>query len=231
MFQILANLFFLQKLLATFIVKLIPPFAVHNIGKYFALKKAFYLASLEELKGDYLEFGVFTGSSLSCALICGEKNQSINDFYGFDSFDGFGELEEDDKHPFYTALNFKTDYEKVKSRLERQAGKNSNLKLIKGFFNETLDPSSPDHYGINKAAIILLDSDTLTSAKSCLNFCTSILQEGTILILDDFFSYRGSTEKGVYGAFIEWQEKNPNIVLRKVSDYGMGGVMYIVAKL
>ena len=35
----------------------------HNLGKYHALKKAFYLTALENLHEDYLEFGVFTGGS------------------------------------------------------------------------------------------------------------------------------------------------------------------------
>ena len=42
-----------------------------------------------------------------------------NAFFGFDSFSGFGDLDDSDVHPFYTDENFNTDYNKVNSRVER----------------------------------------------------------------------------------------------------------------
>jgi O-methyltransferase len=114
MFQLISKLYFLQNLLGWFITKLIPPFLVHNLGKYFTLKKAFYLTGLEDLKGDYIEFGVFTGSSMACALQAARStrvpyaHKKIG-FFGFDSFEGFGELDEKDKNPFYTNLNLQTN--------------------------------------------------------------------------------------------------------------------------
>ncbi len=87
MFQFLSKLYFLQNMLSLLVSKL-SPVLIHNIVKYFAVKKAFYLTSLEELDGDYLEFGVFTGSSFVCALNCYKsiKNRKSMRFFGFDSF-------------------------------------------------------------------------------------------------------------------------------------------------
>ena len=60
MFKLLTSLTFLNNLLIWVIAIIFPPIAVHNIGKYFALKKAFYLTTIDGVKGDYIEFGVFT---------------------------------------------------------------------------------------------------------------------------------------------------------------------------
>ena len=39
-------------------------------------------------------------------------------FYGYDSFEGFGKLDEKDIHSFYTDINFETDYQKVSKRIK-----------------------------------------------------------------------------------------------------------------
>ena len=103
MFRFITSLSFLNDLLIWIIAIFFPPIAVHNIGKYFALKKAFYLTSIDGVEGDYIEFGVFTGSSMSCALQCARTTRLGNlketsRFYGFDSFEGLptANAEEDD---------------------------------------------------------------------------------------------------------------------------------------
>ena len=84
-------------------------------------------------------------------------------FFGFDSFEGFGELGEDDAHTFYTDVNFKTDYNRVLNRVKK-VNKDINFKLVKGFFNETLSVG-PQVYNIQKARIIFIDSDTYSSSR------------------------------------------------------------------
>ena len=53
------------------------------------------------------------------------------------------------------------------------------------------------------------------------------MQEGAYIILDDFFSYRGSKSKGVARAFNEFLETS-GISARRVMDYGMGGSVFVV---
>ena len=82
----------------------------------------------------------------------------------------------------------------------------------------------------NKARIVFIDSDTYNSAKAVLNFLKQSIQEGTIIILDDYFSYRGSLTRGVAGATYEFMKKT-NIQFRELSSYGMGGKVVIVSKI
>ena len=50
-------------------------------------------------------------------------------------------------------------------------------------------------------------------------------------MLDDFFSFKGDESKGVAGAFNEFCQKNQSLKLRKIFDYGYGGVAYILSEI
>lgn len=233
-FGILAKLTFLQDL-ASICIARINPSVTHNIEKYNAIKKVMYLTAIEEITGDYLEFGIFTGSSFCHAIRCYSAltylNPSITNthFFGFDSFEGFGTLDDKDRHPFFLKENFETSLEKVKNRVSKVANKYFEFSLISGFFEKTL-ACTPNKYKIGKARVIFIDSDTYTSAIAALNFCQSCVQEGTFFILDDFFAYHGRMDRGVAKAFNEFVSFN-KIEVRKVFDYGMGGAVYITSKL
>ena len=88
------NNLFIQNLVGK-IHSIIPPVVSHNLAKYEALKKAMYQTALEHTTGDYLEFGVFTGSSFNYAMQINRKLKYLGDmqtsFYGFDSFKGLKE--------------------------------------------------------------------------------------------------------------------------------------------
>ena len=58
---------FIQNFVAS-IFSLLPPYLENSIAKYSAIKKAFYLTAHDATFGDYLEFGVFTGSSFNFAM-------------------------------------------------------------------------------------------------------------------------------------------------------------------
>jgi len=63
-FGFLAKFDFLQNFAST-LISSINPAIIHNVDKYLMLKKVHYLSSIEDLDGDYLEFGVFNGSFFS----------------------------------------------------------------------------------------------------------------------------------------------------------------------
>ena len=76
--------------------------------------------------------------------------------------------------------------------------------------------------------MVFIDSDTYSSAREALAFCLPTIQQGTFVILDDYFSYLGSEERGVARAFAEFV-KDAQIKVRHVFAYGMGGAVYIVS--
>jgi O-methyltransferase len=216
--------------LAGTLISWISPMIEHNIGKYIAIKKAFYLTALEKIEGDYLEFGVFTGGAFVFATKANKRMKWINHqdtrFFGFDSFQGFGEMETTDQHPFYKDDTFAVNFDKVRKNILNQT-KGNEVHLIKGYFNETLDGHKPTEYGIKKAKIIFIDCDLKGPARSALSFCKDLIQEGTILIMDDYFSYKGNSDLGISGAFKEFQIENPNYEWRRLFHYGYLGQTFI----
>lgn len=231
-FGFLSKLNFLQDWVSIFLSK-VNPAIIHNVEKYYIIKKVHYLSAIEDIEGDYLEFGVYTGSSFCHSLRCCKHTEKLNPhvaktkFYGFDSFSGFGNIEENDKHPFYTDSNFETSFINVNNRVKRVSN-GYIFKLVKGFFSETLKQGALS-LGIKQSRIIFIDSDTYSSANDALNFCIPTIVAGTFIIIDDFFSYKGSLEKGVARAFNEFLI-NANIEVREVFTYGMGGIVFVVSK-
>ena len=71
-FGYLSKLDFLQDW-ASLLVSGLNPTIIHNITKHIIFKKVHYLSTIEEMEGDYLEFGVFTGSSFCHSIHCSQK--------------------------------------------------------------------------------------------------------------------------------------------------------------
>ena len=228
-FNAIAKSNFLQTLLSLFFVRQ-PSVFIHNLEKYKAIKKCFEYCHLEEVTGDYIEFGVFGGSSFCHAIRCQKYlSGDAGKFWGFDSFDGFGELSEDDRHPFYTDSAFSVDFEKVSRRVSKTAASAGvNAKLIKGLFSQTL-VNEPEFFGVKRAKIIFVDCDTKAASLQCLNFSKKLLMPGTVVILDDFFGYKGRPSLGVCGAFNQWIDEIPFLV-RPMFNYGLGGQVYVIVE-
>lgn len=229
--EFLKHSFFIPNIVSWLVTR-IPAVVEHNLGKYGAIKKAFYLTGLEQLEGDYLEFGVFTGSSFVCALRAHRSLSFLGEiktrFYGFDSFSGFGKVSGDDAHPFYKNSTFSVHEQAVVRNIKRKAG-NLPVHIISGYFEDTLRGKTASSLGVKRARVVLIDCDLKDPALLSLDFLTPALQKGTVVIMDDFFSYKGDEHKGVAGAFLEFCEKHPDISWRRVYDYGYGGVAYIVS--
>ena len=143
----IANNRFLHNLIS-FIINLVPQFIHHNISKYFSIKKIIYSINIDQVQGDYCEFGCFTGASLNHALNSYKKYMSHKKmtFYGFDSFEGFPV----EVHEEFKSENFKADYNFVK-KLEK---KFDNCKIVKGYFKDTLK-NDDIKKNINKISVTL----------------------------------------------------------------------------
>jgi O-methyltransferase len=222
--------------LQTLIVRLItalPPPVEHNIEKTRAIKKAFYFTFLEQIEGDYLEFGVYEGTSLIAAFESDMKFRIADapprTFWGFDSFEGFKYFDAQDRHPFFKEGEFESSYEQTQQRIAKHFKGRADWKLVKGYFEDTLQNKTALDFEIDKISVALIDCDLGTPAQLTLNFMAPALQNGTILILDDYFAYGGSQKSGVAGAFQQFQHQHPHLVFRRILDYGHGGQGFVVA--
>jgi hypothetical protein len=208
------------------------PSISHNIEKIEAIKKAMFAVDLDQLDGDYLEFGVFDGTSFIAAYKCWQttryKDSPERAFYGFDSFNGFKYFDPSDAHPVWTEGAFASDYADVSQRVGR-AIKKARWKLIPGYLETSLASKKPSDFGIEHVSVALLDLDLGGPTKIALDFMRPALQRGTILLFDDYFAYRGDPTKGEAGAFNQFQAENPALEFVHFRDFGIFGRSFIVS--
>lgn len=232
MLGLIKNSHWLQTRAAKFIASVHPSIG-HNIEKIAGLKKAFYLTNLEAVEGDYLEFGMYEGTSFIGAfeshMRTRQPDTPARAFWGYDSFEGFKYTDADDKHPFFREGDFKSSETKVRKRLKRHFGKKAKWTVTKGYVEDTVGGKLAADIGIPKVAIVFIDLDLGNPARVALDFVQPVLQTGSIIIFDDYFAYRGRMDRGVARAFEEFKTAHPEMKFRRLFDYGFGGQAFIVA--
>lgn len=170
--------------------------------------------------GDYLEFGVSQGGSLSCMYRAAKSTKlSGMRFFGFDSFEGLpDETDSESEHPwyageFYSSLNYTTAF------LINQGVDIKDVNLIKGWFDDTCTEATVKQYQIKKAGIINIDCDIYSSTKTALDFCLPLIQEDVIIFFDDWNSWNlADKDLGEKKAFEEFLANNPRFSATELTD-------------
>jgi O-methyltransferase len=195
------------------------------------LRNAFEYVSHNRLEGDYLEFGVAAGDSFVAAYHFAQlvHIKSMR-FYAFDSFEGLPEITGIDAQGFreFGKGQFACDIDKFKSIISKKGIDSSKIGIIPGWYNEVLNRETKKKLSIRKASIIMIDCDLYESTVPVLNFVTDYLQNGAILIFDDWFCFRGDPNRGQQRASGEWLKKNPSIRMVEFRRFHWHGNSFII---
>lgn len=140
--------------------------------------------------GIYLEFGVYRGETVN--LIAEAFPDKI--IYGFDSFEG---LPEDWRGTLFSKGTFNVNGKLPPVR--------ENVRLIKGWFNETLPEFVKAHP--EPCAFIHVDCDLYSSTKTIFDNLKNQIVSGTVIAFDEYFGYPCWAD-GEYKAFMELIEEN-----------------------
>jgi hypothetical protein len=158
--------------------------------------------SLAKLEGDYLEFGVFRGTSfIMASKLAQTYNMPAMRLFAFDSFEGLPNSE----GKAFTKSEFSCSEVLFRKIIEKAGMDLSKVVIVKGFYSNSLDEDTKRKYNI-KAAIVHIDCDLYSSTKEVLNFIENIVTHGTILIFDDWDSFKDEDVEnmGERKAFKEW---------------------------
>jgi O-methyltransferase len=200
-------------------------------GHQSVLDAAISMSMINQVEGDYLEFGVFRGDRLTQAYetatfltkwIRSGKDPYIKQastrsleamrFIGFDSFEGLPKANAIDvaegQEEWIGEGGFAASLEEVTALLPKKGIVDGRIKLVKGWFNETLTEATKQSLEIKSAAVVYVDCDYYESAVPALEFVTDLLVDGSVLIFDDWFIFRGRSDRGEQRAFYEWQERH-----------------------
>jgi O-methyltransferase len=195
------------------------------------LDSAIGLQMINQVHGDYIEFGVFKGDRLiqayETANFLSKRIRSGKDpylskaatgnieamrFFGFDSFQGLPKASAIDvaegQEKWIGEGGFSASLEEVTGLMPRKGIENGRIQLIKGWFNDTCTESTKKQYGIKSAAVVYVDCDYYESAVPALEFITDLLVDGSIVIFDDWWIFRGRSDRGEQRAFYEWKERH-----------------------
>ena len=205
--------------------------------------KAAKFIAADKIEGDYLEFGVFRGDSFILAYktledVFDEEARSSHyrsqadsvdrwriwqnmRFFAFDSFKGLPELRGIDRLTRdFVPGKFRSTYDVFQHRISRAGIPSSKVKTVQGWFEDTLNDETRSRLGLTRAAIVYIDSDLYEPARTVLDFITPLLQDGTVIIFDDWYSYRGNPQLGEQRACAEWLEAHPDWTLTQFQKEG-----------
>ena len=104
----------------------------------------------------------------------------------------------------------------------------SDVVPVKGWYQDTCIPKTREAHELQQVSIALIDCDLYESTVPVLDFLTDIVQQGTILIFDDWFRFRGSPDSGEQRACREWLERNPQLELIEFWKQAPQAVAFLV---
>lgn len=180
--------------------------------------------------GDYLEFGVYTGTSMACMHdVLVELGLDEVRLFGFDSFQGLPPEARDDGKwvPGY----FKSDLELTRANLARRGVEMSRVNLIEGWFDDTLTPETRNRHGIRRASVIMVDCDLYSSARTALEFCGSVLANDTIVVFDDWLpDSLAARNEGEKRAFDEFRAGHPELDVTELATYRPESKVFLLSR-
>jgi O-methyltransferase len=195
------------------------------------LDHAIAMQMINQVPGDYLEFGVFRGDRLiqayetatfltkwvrsqkdPYAAKASATNLEHMRFIGFDSFEGLPKAAPIDVAPGQEAWigegGFCASLDEVTALLPAKGISDGRIRLVKGWFDATLTAVTKQSLELRSAAVVYVDCDYYESTVPALEFITDLLVDGSILIFDDWFLFRGRSDRGEQKAFYEWKERH-----------------------
>jgi predicted O-methyltransferase YrrM len=171
--------------------------------------------------GDYLEFGVYNGTSLACMHRVVEQLDVPNvRLFGFDSFEGLPESAKDDDGGVWEPGLFRSEIEFTRQFLTNAGVNWSRVHLIKGWFSDTCTQATAVRHDLRKASLIMVDCDMYLSTRDVLSFIEPLIGDEAIIFFDDWHSL-GLDERnlGEKRAFDEFLHEHADFQTQELPTY------------
>ncbi len=184
------------------------------------------------LRGHYLEFGVGAGRSAVAAIRAHRRTNpdAVPTFLLFDSFEGLPALTgRDAGSTQFHAGQYAFGLDEVRATLEGHGVWDpQRVHLVPGFFEDSLARFDRARLGGLGAAVVHIDVDLHASARVVLDWVAPLLQQGTLLMFDDWNTFSASWAHGERAAAREWLEAQPGLNLESYAKYGWHGEAFLV---
>jgi hypothetical protein len=197
--------------------------------KYKFFIQTFDFLTDNRVRGNYLELGCHRCRTFRMALTEARRhNADWMKFFAFDSFEG---LPDSSGHSveIWTRGALTTTVDQFMTMVREHGIYVDRVTPIKGFYSDSLTTQLRSQFldNENKIALATIDCDLYESAVPVFDFIEPLLQEGSVLYIDDLFAgYKGSPNKGVAKAFREFRQRSRFRFVRHL-DIGWWGRSYI----
>src|SRR5215813_12915998 len=180
--------------------------------KYLFYRRTFDFLHENEIRGDYHEYGCHRGRTFRMALTEARRhNLGSMKFWAFDSFEGLPHPTTETSVSKWTKGALTVSEDQFKEIIKEHGIYVDHVHTVKGFYDSSLTPQLQKRFidGEDRAALINVDCDLYESAVPVFNFIEPLLQDGTVIYLDDLFvGNKGNPSRGVARAFLEFQKRS-----------------------
>jgi hypothetical protein len=183
------------------------------------------------IEGSYLEFGVWRGSTFAQFYHTFRRHRLSVPMYAFDSFEGLPEPSGVDALAGYEpfrAGQFGCSALELAAELRGRWVPETAYTIVAGFYEDTLRPELCEKLGLDRAALVWIDCVLYESARCVLEFVRPLLQDGTMLMFNDFYRFKGHPALGERKAFAELLAADPSVIATDYAKFGSAGQAFIV---
>ena len=193
------------------------------------LAQAFEFVKINGIGGDYLEFGVWRGTTFHHARTMARRYRVPGvKFRAFDSFQGLPPVAAN-KYEIWREGQFACGREEFEAELKRKGFRPGEYVVTEGFYADSLSDglvAALKSEGM-RAAVTYIDCDLYESTRDVLRFLAHFLQDGTVVCFDDYWNYRGRSDMGEQRALAEFAAAHPEMHLRPYLAYSPTGMSFL----
>jgi len=208
---------------------------------------------LNNVEGDYLEFGARTGKSFAIAyksykdyrkkFIKSNIHQEESKdelptemrFFAFDAWEnGFPDVTNECdlvNKPMHWVKGAMAEPESVfwnnLSSFDSNKKLHEKIVTVKGYFENTLTDELKEKHELKKAAVVHFDCDLYESTRIALEYVLNLVDVGTIFIFDDYYRYKGMDDCGQFKAFKDFKDQNKNLNFKEIGVFRGNSVAFI----
>jgi Macrocin-O-methyltransferase (TylF) len=200
--------------------------------KYQFFRRVFDFLHENEIRGDYHEYGCHRCRTFRMALTEARRhNLDQMKFWAFDSFEGLHTPTTETSVSKWTQGALTTSEEAFRDLVRQHGIYVDKVHTVKGYYSDSLTADLRQRLleQEQKIALVTVDCDLYESAVPVFNFIEPLLQDGSVIYMDDLFvGNKGNPNRGVARAFLEFQKRSKWRVRRHL-DVSWWGRTYIVS--
>jgi predicted O-methyltransferase YrrM len=187
------------------------------------------VSPIDERPLTYLEFGVYTGTSMSCMAAAARQAAREVRLVGFDSFQGLAPEVADHDNGVWEPGWFDSPIDVTLWFLRSRDVDMSTVTLVPGWFDDTCTSDNFAQHHIERADIVMIDCDSYSATRTALGACLPVLNDTAVMYFDDWHAFDLAAQgEGERRAFEEALAEHPELTAEPFPDYGRKSAAFVV---